>query len=186
MNYYVRTQQALAAHAAQSAARMAYMHGLRGLGQSTAGLPAGSRLTYNVSFVAPVQSGPGAQPTMPLASIVQQITTALSAGYGVNVISQTLGAESIFSDNRSLALTVGTLSDRNSQNDVKSIIDGLLQNLGATNINSSIGVLTVGTTAPGTPPPPQPPSTDFGQWMSDNWPWVVAAGLGLVVVSEVL
>lgn len=183
MNYYVRTQQALAAHAAQSAARMAYMHGLRGLGQSTAGLPAGSRLTYSASFLVHFTNLTGTRDS--LATIVQQLTSALGS-FGVLVTGQTLGPEPITSDQRQIALIVTTQSDRNSQNDVKSIIDGLLVNMGQENINSSIGVIAVGSAAPGTPPPPPPPSTDFGQWMSDNWPWVVAAGLGLVVVSEVL
>lgn len=181
MNYYVRTQQVLSAHAVQSSARMAYMHGLRGMGQSV-GLPAGSRLTYSATFLVHYSTLTGTRDS--LATVVQQLTSALGS-YGILVTGQTLGPESVFTDQRQIALTLTTQSDRNSQNDVKSVLDGLLANMGNSNVNSTIGVISVASASPDSAPAP-PPSQDFGQWFSDNWGWVVLAGVGVLVVSEVL
>lgn len=176
MNYYVKTQAVLAANARQSAAQMAYMAGLRGLGQG-AGLPAGSTLTYSATFSVPMFSWSGTD----LDTVVQKVSSQL-APFAIRMLGKTT-----YQSGKQWAVTLSvlTMSDRNAPSDVQSILDGLLGQQGASSIASSIAVVSTAAAAPTTPPQP-PSSADFGQWVADNWPWLVLAGLGFYVVSEAL
>src|SRR2546429_9802974 len=84
MNYYTRTQQVLAFNARQSAARMAYFEGLRGLGQSTAGVPAGSRLSYTVTWGSAATSPGWNDPK----AVIQAISSTLNNTWGIRVTSE--------------------------------------------------------------------------------------------------
>lgn len=176
MNYYARAQQVLAASDAQSRARLAHMNGLRGLGQA-AGLPAGSQLIYSVTFDEGLTTFPS------VAAVAQQLSTVLSASWGISTIKTSPGS-GMFAQPQ-FSMTVRTLSDRNSQDDVKAIMDGRLQDMGFTGINSSIITLTAAAASPGTPPNPQQPF-DLRQFLSDNWPWLALAAGGLVFLSDAL
>jgi len=206
MNYYVRTQQVLAANAAQTQQRLAGMHalrmgrGLRGLGQSTAGLPAGSQLTYSATFQ--IGAGPTGEP-LSLTSVVQAMKSVLSNNFGIQVVGAPyLGpnADALLTNQRQLNMTVLTQSDRNSSDDVKSILDGLVYQLGSSTVSvsslsSSINLINPGVVAPTSPPVidpntglpvGQPQPFDLTQFLTDNWPYLVAGGAALLLFNEVL
>jgi hypothetical protein len=131
------------------------MGGLNYLGD--AGLPAGSQLSYTATWTAnPTSTGPGWNNPNGIQSA---IAGPLQNQYGVVIDSQTHTTSDIVNVHGSsgFSLKLHTLSDRNSDQDVKSIIDGLLYNAGMVGVASQIITLAQGVsqTPAGTPLAPQ-------------------------------
>jgi hypothetical protein len=185
MNYYTRTQQVLAANARQSAVRLAYFEGMRGLGQSSAGVPAGSQLLYRVTYALPTAPVQSVDPK----SVLSRISSALIGNWGIRVVSETDTAPQfggvIYSPSGdvNMSLTVLTTIDYGRPEDVQANIDHEIYNAGLTP-RSTIAVIQPGTSTP-TTPPAAPPS-DIGAFLSENWGWIALGGVAFLLLSEAL
>lgn len=180
MNYYVRTQQALMAHDALTQRRLAGMHALRlrGMGDSTAGLPAGSQLAYSATFNVPMFSWSGTN----LATALQTISSQLGS-YAIRMINKNYSQNG---QQWQVAMAVLTQSDRNAASDVQGILDGLLSQQGAQSISSQIAVVNpasvVATTPPGIDPNTGLPIAQPGwaQWLDDNTTLIALGGVAFL------
>jgi hypothetical protein len=155
---------------------------------TSVGLPAGSQLSYTATWKANPTST-GSKWNDP-NGIQSAITSTLLNQYGIVIDSQTHTTSDIIniSGGSGFTLQVHTLSDRNSQDDVKSVVDGLLYQAGLVGVASQIITLKKGISAspagtplpPGTPPPPQ----NALSWVSNNLPLVGLGLLALLVVKK--
>lgn len=109
-----------------------------------AGLPAGSQLSYTATWQANPTST-GSRWNDP-NGIQSAIAGPLQNQYGVVIDSQTHTTSDIINIHGSsgFSLKLHTLSDRNSDQDVKSIIDGLLYHIGMVGVGSQIITLAQG------------------------------------------
>jgi len=212
MNYYVRTQQVLAANAAQTQQRLAGMHalrlgrglrgrGLRGMGQNTPGLPAGSQLLY----VATWNLNPITQPqAINTTGILSDISSVLNNTWGIKVRgSGQTGVTAGIGGKASLSLTVTTGTDYSGPSDVQQIIDGVISDDIGIMPMSQIGILNMAALTSTSPPPPAgaqmtidpttglpvysaAPSFDIRTFLTTNWPWLVGGGVALLLLKDVL
>lgn len=165
--------------------------GIWGAGTSSTttsvGLPAGSQLSYTATWKAnPTSTGSGWNNPNGIQSA---IAGQLQNQYGIVIDSQTHSTSDIinFTGGSGFTLQLHTLSDRNSQDDVKSVIDGLLYQAGMVEVRSQIITLVKGiSSSPAGAPlaPPQSKTNSALNWLSNYWPYL-AVGVGaLVVVKE--
>jgi hypothetical protein len=136
------------------------------LGDSTVGVPGGSLLAYSCQWV-------GNATTWTAASAIAAVTAFLQ-NWGISVISSS--SPSFLSQATStkavpITLQIQTSADYGAIADVKSILDGAWYNAGTGSVlpGSSLGLLNTAVipAAAGAAPNPQPPSVDFGTWLSD-------------------
>lgn len=182
---------------------------LGALGDSSAGLPAGSQLVYSATW-----------PTYFMGS--------MSSSVGA-MIAPVLKSQAIFVDQetdigwltpgKGFTLHVHTTADRNAQEDVKAVIDGAIYNAIKVMPQSSITTAALANTAPPVTGSPTPGGTQQAQWvqnyndsvaagdsagaaywlsliqggaqpfslgtfLTNNWMWLAAGVFGLVAVKE--
>ncbi|TMI88354.1 MAG: hypothetical protein E6H00_13045 [Bacillati bacterium ANGP1] len=180
MNYYTRTQQALALHAAQSAARLAYFEGIRGMGQELPiESPKGTRLRYRITYKAvPLGSFGGG---LSAQDLITQVSTALSSMGDVRVIDSAADQPGL--PQHTVYLTVLDLLGHQYLDDVRRIIDGVFLNMGRQPLNSDIAVAAA---VQGGTVPPGDGSGNLGQWIADNWGWLALGGGLFLLLSEAL
>lgn len=121
---------------------------LRGLGDT--GLPAGSRLSYTATW-----DMTGTNTLQAPNAVQSAIQQQLASQYGIVIDSQSHTTSDIIniSGSNGFTLQVHTLSDRNSQDDVKAIIDGALYGLSLSNIKSQIITIAPGVSSSPSGPP---------------------------------
>jgi hypothetical protein len=158
--------------------------GLSGLGDSTAGVPAGTVLSYTATWGTTFSSWN--DPNF----LQSQIQGVLASKWGIVIDNQMHTTSDLFnlSGGSGFTLAVHTTTDYGASGDVKSIIDGELYNLGAGGLKSSIQLRqnVPLPTSTGDPTLPTAPSFDLPTFLSENWPVLAAAGIGFVVLKEVL
>ena len=186
-----RTRSKIAFHPALSGVKPNRRSGLLGLGQDTAGAPAGATLVYNgqVTFTFGAMS---------LDSLVSAIGPILNAE-GI-LITNSAGPSSAVSFLSTLpqpvSIVVQLRNDYGLPNDVKAQIDNAIYQVTSVLPSSTIQ-LTIAPAAPGVPATLSPyvapaqgstttatPSTDIGTWAVTNWPWLVGGAAALYVARE--
>ena len=186
-----RTRSKIAFHPALSGVNPSRRGGLLGLGQDTAGAPAGATLVYNgqVTFTF------GA---MTLSDLISAIGPILNAE-GI-LITNSSGPSSIASvistSPEPISIVVQLRNDYGLPNDVKAQIDNAIYQVTSVLPTSTIQ-LTIAPVAPGVPATLSPfvapaqgstvtaaPATDIGTWASQNWPWLVGGAAALYVARE--
>jgi hypothetical protein len=117
-----------------------------GLGDSSAGLPAGSILSYTATWPSSIKL------YWSPATILSTIQPTLSGQYNININSESDNSGVLSSTG--MTIQVQTTTDRNAASDVKSILDSLIGNIvGAPGMlgsgyGSSISVVNQSVTAP--------------------------------------
>ena len=157
---------------------------IRGLGQTTAGVPAGTILQYTASL-GDINWAFGTVTS--IAQLIALMQEALVAGnWNVSILSSqdTSGFLSV-----GMALTVQAGGGGFAQAaDVKSILDGVLDNLNYPPASSSISVVqtagaagvlpaAVTTTTPAT-------TSTVTSWLSANWTYLALGAAGVWIVRE--
>lgn len=193
MAYYDIPQRARVRLGAMPARARIRRAGLRGLGQSV-GVPAGSQITYTCQFT------PGVGLTT-LSSVLAAITQNLSSQWNIAVTGSTTPgflAQAASTGPFSITLQLQTMIDYNQLSDIKSILDGVWYNTGVGTITSSSIAITslavegvsisqapIGTAAVQAAAAAAAPF-DFGTWLSDNWIYLAAGLIGVVVLEDLL
>jgi hypothetical protein len=101
---------------------------------STAGVPAGTELLYNVTWAAKTLTSQTPQ------DIAAAVASALSSKWGIKVVSSNASAN-FFANQPQFSMYVATTTDYGQPNDVKSIIDGEVYNAGRQVVSSSISIV---------------------------------------------
>ena len=213
---YLRNTRSPALLGGTSQYRPARHPGLRGLGMlhalGDAGIPAGSTLSYTAQWGNNFTSwnDPNAIQSAVQTVLAQQYGIIVTAQF--HTTSDLIN----FSGKSGFTLTLQTNRAYGAEGDIKSIVDGELYRAGVLGVISTIAVTqqvsapaatitlaqaqanlaqaqasgdtaaaaqwTALITQLSTGAMPGSVST----WLSDNWPWLAAAGIGLIVVREVL
>ena len=131
-----RTKPGAAFHPALAGVQTGRKRRLSGLGQAATDIAAGTTLQYNCQLTVPWSA------FFP-SGVASDIGANLASQWGINILNeQDSGAISAFlSSSSTLTLTVQTTRDYGSAADIKSIIDGAIENDGASLISSSISVV---------------------------------------------
>jgi hypothetical protein len=162
---------------------------LSGLGDSTAGFPAGSIFRYSASWPntpLPTAVALAATPYTPTVSpqqVYQAIGSVLISRWGISVSGMTPNASGILTSTLGFTIQGTTNSDYGAAADVKSIIDGEIYNATGSMPVSSIAVVQADAGVPIVAPTPTAPF-DLPTFLSDNWPVLAIAGLGVLVAKE--
>jgi len=157
--------------------------GFRGLGQTQNFLAAGTVLTYTAQVI------PTGAFTWTGSGVIANIQGDLQSTWNISVVgSNAPGISSLVASGPvQITITVQLGTAYGQAADVKSIIDGEIENNGgATLVSSSISVS--GTASPGNvgvTPPPQPPP-DVTDWLSQNWPLLALGAAGLLVAGPIV
>jgi hypothetical protein len=169
--------------------RVQRSRGMRGLGDTTAAVPAGSRLTYTIQFSNSFWNS--------ISSTLAAVANNLSSQWNIQVTGTTDNSK-LLSFNGQVVMGIQVGSDYGAVSDVQSILDGAFYNAaGAAKISSSIALTSLGggVGAPVTvigdpnaiPPAPNPNAPfDLGTWLTTNWMYVAAGLAAAVVAHEVL
>lgn len=172
--------------------------GMHGLGQ-TGDIPAGSQLTYTCTFSASLN--PLSPSFSSESSAIAAIAQALQSQYNIALLNWQDNSSGI-GTTWTVSLNVQTMTDYGAVADIKSILDGTVYNAAGGSVQSSSLALNVlaspgaaGTqTSIGTPAQilaaataASPSQTfDIGSWLGNNWMYVAAALIGVVVLEDLL
>jgi len=171
------------------------------LGDDSVGLPAGTILRYNAtwpdlgiaaSLATVIGIGVGQKPK----DVAAAISPTLSSRYGILIDSES-DSSGLLTDSFGFTLIVHTNSDYSAAGDVKAIIDAEIANLRGAVPTSTISIVNqpasdaasaavqAVTIDPTTGLPVGSPS-GITDWLSNNWPVLAIAGIGIVIAREVL
>jgi len=178
-----------AARAPLSGMRGPYYRGgrLAFLGQDEDQVVPGTFLIYTVNL------DPTAFRVTSANGIVTKIRPVLLSKWGINIENSSTSDISWLLQGNNITLTLRSTRTYHLADDVRSIVDGEIYNTAGFRVQSSQIQkidLPAGQTAANITVAPTPPDDGGAQnvtdWLSSNWIWLAAAGIGFVVVKEIL
>lgn len=157
------------------------------LGQDEDQVVSGTFLIYTVTL------DPTAWRVTTADGIVSKIRPALFSKWGLNIEKSSTSDISWFLQGNNITLVLRSTRAYHMADDVRSVVDGEIYNTAGFRVQSSTIQkidAPAGQTSADVSLTPVPPGDDGTQkvsdWLSQNWMYLAAAGVGFIVVKEIL